>query len=120
MSRQVVNENSTDMCAACDIDLATCETIWAAEGALYCSRECGIHGFKVAYGDEAEKHFDEVAEEINPHDIGIGKDTEECEWCHELYESSELVKTDLGTLCSQCVQAIRSRGEEVIILEGGM
>ena len=50
MSRPV-NENSTDMCAACDTDLATCETIWAAEGILYCSRECGIHDFKYAYGD---------------------------------------------------------------------
>ena len=118
MSRPV-NENSLDMCAACDTDLATCETIWAAEGILYCSRECGIHDFKVAYGDKAEEHFDEVAEEINPRDIGIGEDTTECEWCHELYENSELIKTDLGMLCSQCIQAIRSRGEEVIVFEGG-
>lgn len=62
---------SADMCAACDVNLATCETIWAAEGSLYCSRECGIHDLKYAYGDDAEKHFDEVAEEISPRDIGI-------------------------------------------------
>lgn len=70
-SPRVVDEHSTDMCAACGTDLATCETIWAAEGILYCSRECGIHDFKVHYGDDAERHFDEVAEEINPRDIGI-------------------------------------------------
>ena len=115
MSRQVVNENSTDMCAACDIDLATCETIWAAEGTLYCSRECGIHDFRVAYGDDAEKHFDEVAEEINPRDIGIGEELEECEWCHERFEGSELTETDLGFLCDHCIEAIRSRGEDVTI-----
>lgn len=65
-----VDEHSTDMCAACDTDLATCETIWAAEGILYCSRECGIHDFSVDYTD-AEGHFDAVAEEINPTDVGI-------------------------------------------------
>jgi hypothetical protein len=70
MSRPV-KENSTNMCVACYTDLATCETIWAAEGLLYCSRECGIYDFKYAYGDDAERHFDEVAEEINPRDIGI-------------------------------------------------
>jgi hypothetical protein len=68
---RVADEHSTDMCAACDTDLATCDTIWAAEGLLYCSRECGIHNFKTQYGDDAERHFDEVAEEINPRDIGI-------------------------------------------------
>lgn len=66
-----VKENSTAMCAACNIDLATCETIWAAEGFLYCSRECVIYDFKYDYSAIAEKHFDEVAEEINPRDIGI-------------------------------------------------
>lgn len=120
MSRPV-NEKSTTMCAACDIDLGTCKTIWAAEGALYCSRDCGIHDFKVTYGDNAEQHFDDVAEEINPQDIGIelSEDVAECEWCHELFDKSELLDTDLGHICSTCVTAIRSRGEEVIIKNGG-
>lgn len=78
-----VNETSRDMCAACDTDLATCDTVWAAEGILYCSRECGIHDFKVEYGDDAEKHFDEVAEELNPRDIGIELEVgyQKNEWC---------------------------------------
>lgn len=82
MSRPV-DESSTIMCAACDMDLATCETIWAAEGILYCSRECGIHDFKAAYFEDAEKHFDEVAEEINPQDIGLCRlaDSEHCSSC---------------------------------------
>ena len=112
MSR-LVNENSTDMCAACDTDLATCDTIWAAEGILYCSRECGIHDFKVQYGDDAEKHFDEVAEEINPRDIGIGTDYMKCEWCGEWYQESELKETDHGFLCDHCIEAIRSHGEDI-------
>ena len=83
MNRRTVNENSKSMCAACDIDLATCDTIWAAEGILYCSRDCGIHDFKSEYGDDAEKHFDEVSEEINPRDIGIELEVgyHKNEWC---------------------------------------
>ena len=113
MSRPV-NENSTNVCAACDTDLATCETIWAAEGILYCSRECGIHDFKYAYGDDAEKHFDEVAEEINPRDIGIGTDYVKCEWCGEWHQESELKETDCGFLCDRCIEAIRSHGEDIV------
>lgn len=73
---RVVDEHSTDMCAACDIDLGTCDTIFAAEGALYCSRECGCHDLQYMNNftvDEATKYFDEVAEEINPTDIGLTK-----------------------------------------------
>lgn len=63
---RVVDEQSTDMCAACDTDLGTCDTIWAAGGALYCSRKCGIADYEVKC-----RHFDTEAEEINPQDIGI-------------------------------------------------
>lgn len=71
MNRQPVNENRTTMCAACDIDLATCDTIWAAEGTLYCSRECGVHDYQ-----HVAQCFDDVAEEINPTDIGLTKGDE--------------------------------------------
>lgn len=73
-SPRVVDEHSTDMCAACDIDLGTCDTLWAAGGALYCSRECGIHDYSMMSNisaKDAEQLFDEEAEEINPTDIGI-------------------------------------------------
>lgn len=73
-SPRVVDEYSTDMCAACDIDLGTCNTIWAAGGGLYCSRECGIHDYSMMSNisaEDAEQLFDEEAEEINPTDIGI-------------------------------------------------
>lgn len=50
---RVVDEHSTDICAACDIDLG------AAEDTLYCSAECGIHDYEIN------------AEEINPQNIGI-------------------------------------------------
>ena len=71
---RVVDEYSTDMCAACDIDLGTCNTIWAAGGGLYCSRECGIHDYSMMSNisaEDAEQLFDDEAEEINPTDIGI-------------------------------------------------
>ena len=71
---RVVDEHSTDMCAACDIDLGTCDTIWAAGGALYCSRECGVHDYSMMSNisaEDAEQLFDDEAEEINPTDIGI-------------------------------------------------
>lgn len=68
---RVAGDNTVDMCAACDIDLATCDTIWSAEGTLYCSRECGIEDFKHKYGDDAERCFNDVAEEVTPEEIGI-------------------------------------------------
>ncbi len=68
-SPRVVDEHSTDMCAACDIDLDTCDTIWAAGGALYCSRECGVYDYSV--DNKSARVFDEEAEEINPTDAGI-------------------------------------------------
>lgn len=37
----------------------------------------------------------------------------ECEWCNNEFERSELIPTDLGMLCSRCIDAIRSRGEYV-------
>lgn len=36
-----------------------------------------------------------------------------CEWCDNEFERSELIPTDLGKLCSRCIDAIRSRGEYV-------
>jgi transcription elongation factor Elf1 len=69
---RVVDEQSIDTCAACGTDLGTCDTIWAAEGALYCSAECGIHDYEVTHVD-AEKRFYAYAEEINPQDIGINR-----------------------------------------------
>ena len=73
---RVVDEHSTDTCAACDIDLGTCDTIWAAGGALYCSRECGIHDYSMMSNtskEDAEQLFNDAAEEINPTDIGLTK-----------------------------------------------
>ena len=68
---KAVGDNSVDMCAACDIDLATCDIIWAAEGTLYCCKECGIEDYKYKYGNAAERYFNDVAEEVTPKDIGI-------------------------------------------------
>ena len=35
-----------------------------------------------------------------------------CQWCNELYPTSELhEETDLGLLCDNCIMAIESRGE---------
>lgn len=101
---RIVNESSTSMCAACDIDLGTCDTVWSAEGILYCSRECGIHDYK----DEAR--FNDVAEEVSTADIGLKK---VCVWC---MKTEDLHDTTAGTLCDICIKAIRSRGETVRVL----
>lgn len=39
-----------------------------------------------------------------------------CAWCGEDYEESELKNTDLGKLCDDCIEAIRSRGESITII----
>ena len=41
----------------------------------------------------------------------------QCAWCREEFDNSDLRYTDLGPLCDQCIAAIRSRGEEVIIYD---
>lgn len=53
-----------DVCMICGKRLADCETIWAVEGSLYCSAECGT---------KATECFNDLAEEINPVDIGLSK-----------------------------------------------
>lgn len=67
-TRKPVNEHSEAMCAACDTDLATCSTIYAAEGILYCSKECGREDWQHA---KSELNFDDIVEEVQPQDIGI-------------------------------------------------
>lgn len=39
----------------------------------------------------------------------------ECSWCRETFDKSELHNTDIGVLCDQCLEAIRSRGEKVTV-----
>lgn len=64
----------TAECAVCKQDLAKCNSIWAAEGKMYCSRECGIRDYSLTTSDDlgyAEEIFDGVAEELLPEDIGL-------------------------------------------------
>lgn len=46
-------------------------------------------------------------------DTGLVK----CRWCDEVYDRSEMHLTDLGTLCDHCIEAIRSRGEQVTVYD---
>lgn len=66
-----------DVCPICDKPLSECETIWAAAGTLYCSKDCGVYDFRVIHGMSAEEMFDMFAEELNPNNIGIGDDSNE-------------------------------------------
>lgn len=36
-----------------------------------------------------------------------------CFWCEDVFELSEIYHTNLGPLCSHCIEAIRSRGEKI-------
>lgn len=62
-----------DTCTICGKDLTKCDTIWAAEGMMFCSRDCGVKfytpGNHAEYGEEL---FDQYAEEVNPKEIGLG------------------------------------------------
>lgn len=84
-------------CMNCPADLGRQETITSVEGILMCNN-C------------AAKIESEAKEEVVPSDIGLNP---ECEWCGEEYEESELSETKIGKLCSQCIAAIKSRGEEI-------
>lgn len=60
-----------EKCNVCDKNLATCETVWAVEGKLVCSSECGIKALSEEYGSFAANVFKDTAEEVAPRDIGI-------------------------------------------------
>lgn len=73
MTIRPTTEHAT--CDVCGKDLAECETIWAAEGSMYCSRKCGIQDYTLVKDSDtqyAAELFSFVAEELNPKDIGIG------------------------------------------------
>ena len=50
-------------------------------------------------------------------DIGGESDVVKCRWCDEVFDKSEVRLTDLGTMCEQCITAIRSRGEDVTVYD---
>lgn len=45
--------------------------------------------------------------------IDRADDSQECCWCGEMFDVSELRSTELGMMCDHCLAAVRSRGEEV-------
>ena len=49
------------------------------------------------------------------------EDTVECKWCDELFDKSECrYEVDMGWLCSNCQQAIKSRGETLSFRESAL
>ena len=48
----------------------------------------------------------------------IFEEPTECWWCEETFEKEDMCNTNLGLMCSRCVDAIRSRGEKVIVYKG--
>ena len=61
----------------------------------------------------ADMSVDALIEEMEENE-----DTVECKWCNELFDKSECRKeVDLGWLCDNCQQAIKSRGETLTFTE---
>lgn len=121
--------SETTRCHHCNKDLSTVAEIHAAEGMLFCSDLCAINHemdlIIMSAKERAKEWYNEYAEVVTPSDIGIApSDTDEealpvCEWCESEMEEDMLKRTDLGMLCDHCIAAIRSRGERIIIFEGG-
>ena len=109
-----------ETCHNCHCDLHDKETIFAAFGRLFCSRKCGVDFLIETLDVEqiAEYAFSSCCDEISPSEAGIiDEDVVTCDWCKSEMDRSEVRRTDLGMLCDQCILAIRSRGEEVIVYE---
>lgn len=69
-----------DVCKVCEKRLDKCDTIYAMLGSLFCSKDCGITYLESTpdlNGKYNNVLFDSLAEEVNPHDIGIGGDSDE-------------------------------------------
>ena len=73
-------------------------------------------------GEEVEiltHPIDEEGNEIEIRGLWIGgEEYEECTMCHELYPVSELhEEADMGCLCERCVRGIKSRGENLTLID---
>jgi len=66
---------------------------------------------------EAQKKAGETeAESFEDYLENITDQSGTCEWCGERFQKSELQEeVDFGFLCRQCIAAITSRGEEIIL-----
>jgi hypothetical protein len=62
----------------------------------------------------ADMSIEDLVEEMEENE-----DTVECKWCDDLFDKSECrYEVDLGWLCDRCQQAIKSRGEQLVFVEG--
>lgn len=124
MSKEENKTLEPTRCHHCRKDLSTVSEVHAAEGMLFCSRQCAIdHQVEVLIAsvkEQAAEWYNEYAEVVAPEDIGITEDTQPvCEWCECETDEDMLTRTDLGMLCNRCIAAIRSRGEQITLFEGG-
>ena len=127
-------------CSVCGKDLSKQEEVYAGLGHLCCSKHCCAKlAIKHLTNEQIEiALFDAFFEEVTTSDIGICDEfnetnpddeefyedddalewcSEKCSWCGEVFDESEVRKTDIGFMCDQCIAAVRSRGEQVIILD---
>ena len=62
----------------------------------------------------ADMSIEDLVEEMEENE-----DTVECKWCDELFDKSECrYEVDMGWLCDRCQSAIKSRGEQLVFVEG--
>ncbi len=109
-----------DECIVCHEPLGKFEKIYAGLGHLFCSKTCAAKHLVETVEPQtlAEYAVTGCVEEVTPDEIGIDK-VVVCDWCGLDFDDGQLTKTDLGMLCDRCIAAIRSRGEEVIIIDDG-
>ena len=67
------------------------------------------------YGAKSTQLHGQLVFESVP-DGAADDDVCRCSWCNGEYDASDLIPTDLGMICEQCVTAIRSRGEDIAVL----
>lgn len=107
--------HDTAECAVCKQDLARCNSLWAAEGKLYCSRECGIRDYSLTTDDDlgyAEEIFDGVAEELMPEDIGLTRYLNKA----EIFSAIQSLAKSQGLYCRMlaALEEDESRKETVL------
>jgi len=69
MGMMFCDERTTDKCASCDVDLGSCRVIYAADGAMYCSIDCGEYDWEAAGLNPDD--FSGAADDLIPSEIGI-------------------------------------------------
>ena len=76
----------------------------------------GVYGTKTGTAKQGAEMEDKIRNDENGTESADAENLLKCGWCGEALPEDELLKeADLGRICRRCADALRSRGEKLVI-----